>query len=664
MEKVSSYPSVPLPLGASKISPNRYRFALYASQATEVILALTDENSEVIEVPLYPDTHRTGAIWHIEIEGISDQSSYAFRVHGPKKHGMQYSFKEYLADPYAKNIHSPQSFGSRKKQGDYAFCYLKEEPFPWDGDQPLHLPKEEMIIYEMHVRSFTQSSSSRVHAPGTFLGIIEKIDHLHKLGINAVELLPIFEFDETAHPFRNSKFPYLCNYWGYAPLNFFSPCRRYAYASDPCAPSREFKTLVKTLHQEGIEVILDVVFNHTGLQGTTCSLPWIDTPSYYILDAQGHFTNYSGCGNTLNTNRAPTTQWILDILRYWVEEMHVDGFRFDLASVFSRGPSGSPLQFAPVLEAISFDPLLASTKIIAEPWDAGGLYQVGYFPTLSPRWSEWNGPYRDNVKAFLNGDQNLIGTFASRISGSQDIYPHGSPTNSINYVSCHDGFTLCDTVTYNHKHNEANGEDNRDGTDANYSYNFGTEGKTEDPGILEVRERQLRNFFLTLMVSQGIPMIQSGDEYAHTAEGNNNRWALDSNANYFLWDQLTAKPTLMHFLCDLIAFRKKYKTLFNRGFLSNKEISWVDAMGNPMTWRPGNFLAFKIKSPKAHVYVAFHVGAQDQLATLPKASSNFLPYQIVAESQQGFVPQNVATPTVSLQPHTTLIAISHAKEVT
>ncbi|WP_100934863.1 glycogen debranching protein [Candidatus Chlamydia corallus] len=664
MEKVSSYPTLPLPLGVSQISPKRYHFALYASQATEVVLALTKENSEVIEIPLTPNKHRTGAIWHIEIDGISDQWSYAFRVNGPKNHTMQYSFKEYLADPYAKNIHSPQIFGSQKKQGDYAFCYLKEEQFHWEDDRPLHLPKEDMIIYEMHVRSFTQSSSSKVHAPGTFLGIIEKIDHLHKLGINAIELLPIFEFDETVHPFKNSQFPYLCNYWGYAPINFFSPCRRYAYASDPCAPIREFKTLVKTLHQEGIEVILDVVFNHTGFQGTTCSLPWIDTPSYYILDENGHFTNYSGCGNTLNTNRAPTTQWILDVLHYWVEEMHVDGFRFDLASVFSRGPSGSPLEFSPILEAISFDPLLRSTKIIAEPWDAGGLYQVGYFPRVSPRWSEWNGPYRDQVKAFLNGDQNLLGTFASRIAGSQDIYPRGSPTNSINYVSCHDGFTLCDTVSYNHKHNEANGENNRDGTDANYSYNFGAEGKTQDPLILEIREKQLRNFFLTLMVSQGIPMIQSGDEYAHTAQGNNNRWALDSDANYFLWDQLTEKPQLMNFLSDLIAFRKKYKTFFNRGFLTHKEISWMDALGHPMTWHPGNFLAFKIKSLKAHIYVAFHVGTQEICVTLPKPWVNFLPYQIVADSHKGFATQNLAAPTVSLQPHTTLIAVSRAKNAT
>ncbi|SPN73525.1 Glycogen debranching enzyme,glycogen debranching enzyme,glycogen debranching enzyme GlgX,Alpha amylase, catalytic domain [Chlamydia serpentis] len=664
MEQVSSYPSLPLPLGVSRISSNHYRFALYASEATEVILALKQESSKIIEIPLVSNKHRTGAIWHIEISGISDEWSYAFRVNGPKKHSLQYSFKEYLADPYGKNIHSPQKFGSKKKLGDYAFSYLKQEEFCWNNDQPLKLPKEDMIIYEMHVRSFTQSNSSRVHAPGTFLGIIEKIEHLRKLGVNAIELLPIFEFDETVHPFKDPQFPYLCNYWGYAPVNFFSPCRRYAYASDPCAPIREFKTLVKALHEAGIEVILDVVFNHTGYEGTSCSLPWIDTPSYYILDENGHFTNYSGCGNTLNTNRAPTTQWILDILRYWVQEMHVDGFRFDLASVFSRSPSGSSLEFPPVLEAIAFDPLLANTKIIAEPWDAAGLYQVGYFPTLSPRWSEWNGPYRDTVKAFLNGNTNLIGTFASRIAGSQDIYSGGSPTNSINYISCHDGFTLYDTVAYNYKHNEANRENNRDGTEANYSYNFGVEGETLDPYILRVRERQLRNFFLTLMVSQGIPMIQSGDEYGHTAQGNNNRWALDTDANYFLWDQLTEKPMLMNFLCNLITFRKKHKEIFNRGFLTDKEIHWLDVDGNPIQWFPSNFLAFKIKAQKIHTYVAFYVGTKEISVTLPKPSANFLPYEMIANSDQGFVSQNLVSNTTSLQPYTTLIAISRGKHTT
>ncbi|WP_066483495.1 glycogen debranching protein [Candidatus Chlamydia sanziniae] len=662
MTKITSYPTSPLPLGAMQVTPQRYRFALFASQATEVILALSSEDSEIIEIPLSPKKHQTGAIWHIEIEGISNQWSYAFRVNGPKKRYSQYASKEYLADPYAKNLRSPQIFGATKKNGDYAFSYLKKEEFSWDGDTPLHLPKEEMIIYEMHVRSFTWAATSQVEARGTFLGIIEKIDHLRKLGINAVELLPIFEFDETSHPFKSSKFPHLCNYWGYAPVNCFSPCRRYAYASDPCAPIREFKTLVKTLHKAEIEVILDVVFNHTGWEGTTCPLPWIDTPSYYLLDDQGTFTNYSGCGNTLNTNRAPTTQWILDALRYWVEEMHVDGFRFDLASIFSRGPSGTPLEFSPVLEAISFDPLLTQTKIIAEPWDSGGLYQLGYFSSFSSRWSEWNGAYRDNIKAFLNGNQNLLSTFASRISGSQDLYSQGSPTNSINYVSCHDGFTLYDTVSYNYKHNQENGENNRDGTNVNYSYNFGVEGETQNLDIIEIRQRQLRNFFLTLFLSQGIPMIQSGDEYGHTAQGNNNRWALDTTANHFLWDRLKENSNLVNFLCELIHFRKTHKKMFNQGFLNAKKISWLDASGHPILWQPSSFLAFDLKLDNSSLYAAFYIGIDEISIALPKVRPHFLSYQLIANSMEGFSSRILYSGITKLSPHTILIAISQAKE--
>ncbi|ANG66435.1 glycogen debranching protein [Chlamydia gallinacea] len=660
MYKIHVSPGAPSPLGATQLTSTHYRFALFSSHADRVVLALSDPQGHIHEIALSDRENRTGDIWHIEIDGISDQWSYAFRVCGPESTQEKFNFQKYLADPYAKNIHSPHTFLSEKTSKDYAFSYLKQEKFSWDGDRCLHLPKEDLIIYEMHVRSFTLASSSQVRHPGTFLGIIEKIPYLKKLGVTAIELLPIFEFDESSNPFRNSDFSSLCNYWGYASLNFFSPCRRYTYASDPCAPAREFKTLVKALHNAGIEIILDVVFNHTGMNDTLCSLPWIDRSSYYILDSQGQFCNYSGCGNTINTNHVPTTQWILDVLRYWVQEMHVDGFRFDLASVFSRDPKGNPISPSPILLAITYDPILANTKIIAEPWDAAGLYQVGYFPTLNSRWSEWNGSYRDTVRAFLNGNENLIGTFASRISGSQDLYAQGSPHNSINYICIHDGFTLHDTVAYNNKHNEDNGENNQDGTDANYSYNFGEEGATENPKILELRQRQMRNFFLTLFLSQGIPMWQSGDEYGHTAKGNNNRWALDTPANYFLWDQLEKHPHLMEFVSQAISFRKQHKELFNQGFLTPERISWLNSEAQPIQWQPSHYLAYELKYSRYSLFVAFNSGTTPMDIRLPKIREKFLPYQQVVNTTIGFAPQKILD-KVTLDAFTIFVAISYAQ---
>ncbi|WP_038500232.1 glycogen debranching protein [Chlamydia avium] len=658
MIKIHIFPGVPSPLGATQLSSTRYRFALFSSHADQVVLVLADQYWSIHEVVLSSIENRTGNVWHVEIEGISDQWSYAFRICGPENNKAKFNFQKYLADPYAKNIHSPQIFLSEKSPRDYAFSYLKQEEFSWDGDRCLNLPKEDMIIYEMHVRSFTFDPSSRVSYPGTFLGIIEKIPYLKKLGVTAIELLPIFEFDENSNPFRSSDFPDLCNYWGYAPLNFFSPCRRYAYASDPCAPIREFKTLVKALHNAGIEIILDVVFNHTGMEDTLCPLPWIDLSSYYIIDPQGQFCNYSGCGNTINTNFFPTTQWILDVLRYWVQEMHVDGFRFDLASVFSRDPQGNPIPNAPILSAITYDPILADTKIIAEPWDAAGLYQIGYFPTLDLRWSEWNGTYRDTVRAFLNGNENFLGTFASRISGSQDIYPQGSPANTINYICVHDGFTLHDTVSYNHKHNEENGESNRDGTEANYSYNFGEEGNTENPEILELRQRQMRNFFLTLFLSQGIPMLQSGDEYGHTAKGNNNRWALDTSANHFLWDQLEKHAFLADFVSQAIHFRKQHKELFNQGFLTQERISWLNSDAQPLQWQSGHFLAYELKQVHYSLFVAFNSGTSPVTVTLPKVRKNFRPYQQVVDTKIGFASQKILE-KITLDSFTIFVAISY-----
>ena len=661
MESLSVHSTSPLPLGARRLSADRYRFSLFASQARQVILVLLDPSSVIHEIPLSSTDHRTGAIWHIEISGISSEWSYAYKLHQADSFHKNFSTNAYIADPYSKNIYSPQLFGSPKRDKDYVFSYLKQEDFDWEGDRPLRLPKENYFIYEMHVRSFTQDPSSRTSHPGTFLGIIEKIDHLKQLGVNAVELLPIFEFDETVHPFKNKDFPHLCNYWGYSSVNFFCPSRRYTYGADPCAPAREFKTLVKTLHRAGIEVILDVVFNHTGFEGTSCPLPWIDLESYYMLNDHGDLLNFSGCGNTVNTNTPTALKWILDALRYWVKEMHVDGFRFDLASVFSRDSQGVPHPLTPILQAISSDSILSETKLIAEPWDAGGLYQLGHFPSISTRWSEWNGCYRDHVKAFLNGDPHQVSSFATRISGSRDIYPNGNPTNSINYICSHDGFTLYDTVSYNDKHNEENGEHNLDGTSANYSYNFGHEGETSDPDICQLRERQIKNFFLALFLSQGIPMIKSGDEYGHTAYGNNNHWCLDTKINHFLWDRLTERKELFSFLCQVISLRKAHAELFNTNFLSEETVTWLNAKGSPREWTPDHYLAFELKHSNYSLFIAFYSGNERIEIALPKLRKEHLAYEKIVDSTTGFFSQ-ILSPKLVLEPYSSLVAISRKKK--
>jgi Type II secretory pathway, pullulanase PulA and related glycosidases len=661
MGSLSIHLTTPLPLGAQKLSSDRYRFSLVAPRAQQVILVLLDPFSEIHEIPLSSTDHRTGAIWHIEISGISNEWSYAYKLRQSDSAFPNFSTNAYIADPYSKNIFSPQLFGSSKQPNDYTFSYLKQEDFDWEGDTPLRLPKENYFIYEMHVRSFTQDPSSQVTHPGTFLGIIEKIDHLKKLGVNAVELLPIFEFDETIHPFKNKDFPHLCNYWGYSSINFFCPSRRYTYGTDPCAPAREFKTLVKTLHRAGIEVILDVVFNHTGFEGTSCPLPWIDLESYYMVNDNGDLLNFSGCGNTVNTNTPIAIKWILDALRYWVQEMHVDGFRFDLAAVFSRDLQGVPRSLTPILQAISSDSILSETKLIAEPWDAGGLYQLGHFPSISTRWSEWNGCYRDHVKAFLNGDPHQVSSFASRISGSRDIYPAGNSTNSINYICSHDGFTLYDSVAYNHKHNEENGENNRDGTSANYSYNFGCEGETTDPNICQLRERQMKNFFLALFLSQGIPMIKSGDEYGHTAYGNNNHWCLDTKINHFLWDRLAERKEFFSFLCQIITLRTTHAELFNINFLSEETITWLNSQGLPREWTPDHYLAFELKHPNYSLFIAFYSGNERIEIALPKLRQEHLAYEKIVDSTTGFFSQ-ILSPKLSLEPYSSLVAISRKKK--
>lgn len=440
------------------------------------------------------------------------------------------------------------------------------DDFDWEGDSPLEIKDADLVIYELHVRSFTNSATSGVKYKGTYAGIVEKIPYLKKLGVNAVELMPVFEFDEfensRKHPQTGEQ---LYNYWGYSTVAFFAPKAGFASSGKFGMQVDEFKQLVKELHRAGIEVILDVVFNHTAEgneQGPTLSFKGLDNKIYYMLTPEGYYFNFSGTGNTLNCNNPVVRNLVLDCLRYWASEYHIDGFRFDLASILGRDPWGAPLSNPPLLESLAFDPILSSCKLIAEAWDAGGLYQVGTFPAYG-RWSEWNGKYRDTVRKYLKGDPGQVGQMAQRVQGSPDLYQSNgrAPATSINFITCHDGFTLADLVSFNEKHNEANGEDNRDGGNDNDSWNCGAEGWTDDPGINALRLKQSMNALAMLMTSRGTPMILMGDEFGRSQHGNNNAYCIDSEVTWADWSLLDSNKKLFDFTQALISFRSRHPCL-------------------------------------------------------------------------------------------------------
>jgi isoamylase/glycogen operon protein len=523
-------------------------------------------------------------------------------------------------------------------------------PFDWQSAVRPNLPKEDLVIYELHVRGFTTHPSSKVKCPGTYRGLIEKIPYLKKLGINAIELMPIFEFDECHH-----RDPSLMNYWGYNPVSFFAPKRSYASAN----PFDEFRTLVRELHKNGIEVILDVVYNHTGegkLDEPTFCWRGLDNSTYYLIDRAGQYKDYSGCGNTINANHPVTLRLILDSLRFWATEMQVDGFRFDLASILTRGPNGHPMSHPSLLEAIQKDPLLSSVKLISESWDASGLYQLGAFPKWGP-WSEWNGRYRDIIRRFIKGTNGKVGLFASALCGSDFLYK--APTSSINFVTCHDGYTLRDLVTYQRKHNEANGEYNQDGANQNDSWNCGIEGPSSDPTILSLRERQMRNFWLALLLSQGIPMILMGDEYGHTRKGNNNAYVHDNELNWFLWDKLEQQKPLFQFVRDLISFRKKYPFLHSARHLNDENILWHGHQPLHANWDySSRFIAFQTKTNPSF-YLAFNNSHQPASITLPSAS-----WRLIVNTEDPWEKQHFLSPgpllpsQLTLAPYSALAALS------
>lgn len=570
-------PGRPRPFGAT-VMADGVNFSAFSNHASACTLVLFDKGAAapLVEIP-FPDAFRTGDVFAMIVFDLDhSQIEYGFRFDGPydPANGHRFDARHILLDPYAKRI-GGRDVWARGYNWNNPYPYRARphvEDFEWAGDRQLNIPMEDLVVYEMHVRGFTAHPSSQVEAPGTYAAIIEKIPYLKQLGVNCIELMPIFEFDELANERVNPQTKErLTNYWGYNPIGFFAPNAAYAASGEP---ARELKTLVKACHQNDIEVWLDVVFNHTAEgneNGPTISYRGIDNKTYYLLKPDGGYYNFSGTGNTFNCNHPIVRVLLLDCLRYWVSEFHIDGFRFDLASSLGRDLQGAPDPNPPLLEVLAYDPMLAQTKLIAEAWDAGGLYQVGSFPAYG-RWAEWNGRYRDDLRRFVKGDGGMLGAIAARIQGSPDIYGDRGPRASVNFVTAHDGFTLRDLVSYNHKHNEANGEDNRDGMDENLSWNCGAEGETEDEAIKGLRERQIKNFLCLLMVSQGVPMLLMGDEIGHSKGGNNNSYCHDSALNWFDWDGLGTHAGLFRFTRQLIAFRKAHPALRRRSYFHHLDM--------------------------------------------------------------------------------------------
>ncbi|MCE6990069.1 glycogen debranching protein GlgX [Dyadobacter sp. CY323] len=568
-----------LPFGATMV-PNGINFSIYSSEAIDCTLVLFErgEAQPFAEIR-FPEEFRTGNVYSMIVFDLDyERLEYGYRMDGPFKpeEGHRFDKSIILSDPYAKAIGGRDTWLATPNW-DNIYPYrsrLVFEDFDWENDHPLETPIEDLVIYEMHVRGFTQHPSSNVKNPGTFAAIRSKIAYLKELGINCVELMPIYEFDEWENSKENPVTGGLIvNFWGYSTVNFFSPKAGYAATGKFGMQVDELKTLVKELHKAGIEVMLDVVFNHTAEgdhRGHTISFRGIDNKTYYMLTPEGYYFNFSGTGNTLNCNNPVVRNMVLDCLRYWAADYHIDGFRFDLAAILGRDQNGAPLSNPPLLESLAYDPILAKCKLVAEAWDAGGLYQVGSFPAYG-RWAEWNGKYRDAIRKFLKGDEGLVGEMAQCIQGWPDLYYYRGPTASINFIACHDGFTLYDLFAYNEKHNEANGEGNNDGGNDNHSWNCGVEGETEDPYINQLRHKQIKNALSILMVSQGVPMILSGDEMGVTKNGNNNTYCHDNELNWVDWNLLEKNADIYYFAQRITRFRRAHPVLRSRTHFQHRD---------------------------------------------------------------------------------------------
>ena len=650
-----SHPTVPFPVPfGAQVVRDGVQFTIFSRHATRVWLMIFDDpeaTQPLREYELLPDRNRIGDLWHIHVREARPGQFYLYRMEGePSAAGRYFDPEQWLLDPYALAVAGAPRWddeqwtqpGVHPKNGAYfpKGVILRDE-FDWTGDRSPRTPLSQTVIYEANVRSFTAHSSSGARWPGTYAAMIEKIPYLLDMGVTAVEFLPLQEFNEMELYQENIDRRTLRNIWGYSTVAFFAPNSRYAHRGVYGQQVTEFKEMVRAFHQAGIEVFLDVVFNHTAEQtegGPTYSFRGIDNDIYYLMDPRtGRYANYSGCGNTLNSNHPIIRNFIMDCLRYWVLHMHVDGFRFDLASVLTRGLDGKILPNPPIVEQIAEDPALRDCKILAEAWDAAGAYQVGSFP--SERWCEWNGKYRDDLRRFWRGDHGQLGAFATRLAGSADLYHQNgrSPLKSINFVTCHDGFTLADLVSYERKHNEANGEANHDGENYNCSSNYGVEGPTDNPGILALRCRQQKNFLLTLLCSLGVPMLLAGDEFSRTQRGNNNAYAQDNEVSWLDWALLEHNAELHDFVRRLIMFRQTHPSLRRLSFLhgpahgdrqAQADVRWLGPKGHEPDWANGAAIGCLFSGDRHltdapfdddHLLLLFNAAAHAEEFVLPAA---------------------------------------------
>lgn len=622
--------------GATAI-PGGVCFTVYSNQATSCELLLFHRKAvEPYAVIPFPEHYKVGNVYSMIVFKLDiEEFEYAYRVDGPYEpdKGLIFDKTKCLLDPYARAVTGQSVWGTLNDCSHYKARVVKDD-FDWGSfKQPL-LPMEDLVIYEMHVRGFTMDASSGVEHPGTFAGLREKIPYLKKLGINAVELMPIFEFDETKDR-REVNGNIVLDYWGYNPVSFFAPNTSYCSEVEYNREGNELKNLIKELNENGIEVILDVVFNHTAEGnelGPYISFKGFDNNIYYMLTPDGKYYNFSGCGNTLNCNHPIVQQMILECLRYWVTAYRVDGFRFDLASILGRNEDGSPMSKPPLLQSLAFDPILGKVKLIAEAWDAGGMYQVGSFPSWN-RWAEWNGKYRDDMRSFLKGDSGLASAAMNRIGGSPDIYsPEFRGHNaSVNFLTCHDGFTLYDLYSYNNKHNEANGWNNSDGENNNRSWNCGEEGETDNPEVLALRYRMIRNAAATLLCSRGTPMFFAGDEFCNTSFGNNNAYCQDNIISWLDWNNLKKNKKIFNFFRKMIAFRKKHTSIRRDTSECTLRFPFVSMHGvNP--WEPdmgsesrviGVMFAGNEKGKDDIVYIGVNAYWENIKVTLPDLDKRY-----------------------------------------
>ncbi|MGA2338645.1 MAG: glycogen debranching protein GlgX, partial [Terracidiphilus sp.] len=604
----------PLPIGGPHQQADGVCFVLFSRHATRIRLELyqhPDDSTPARIIDLDPMRHRTGDIWHVWVRGIAEGQLYGYRIEGPyqPEEGYRFNPHKLLLDPYARafagvenwDFSAARGYDSSSKLADLSIStvdnagttpksIVTRDNFDWEMDSPPKHSASDTVIYETHVRGFTIHNSSKAERPGTFAGLTEQIPYLQDLGVTAIELMPVLEFNENElqrlNPITGER---LKNYWGYNPVAFFAPKQSYSFEGSHWRQIVEFREMVKAFHRAGIEVILDIVLNHTAENdelGPTICLRGIENSIFYMLqeNQRRYYKDFTGVGNTLNANHPVVRELVMSVLRYWVMHMHVDGFRFDLASVLGRDEHGNILRDAPLLENIAEDPILRDVKIIAEAWDAGGAYQVGDFSTR--RWTEWNGRFRDDVRRFWIGDAGMIGWFASRICGSSDLYQSSGkgPASSLNFVTCHDGFTMNDSVSYNQKHNNENGEFSRDGSDANYSDNCGVEGPSQDPGVEDARNHLIKNFLLTLFISRGVPMLLGGDEFRRTQRGNNNAYCQDNEVSWFDWSLLEEHKQIHRFTRGMIAFRRAHPVLRKEKFYTDADIKWFGPNGGTPGW--------------------------------------------------------------------------------